>query len=237
MSDGCRTARRSSTRLPGSFSTGSEMTAARRAVVASVFLWAPSDGETVILGEVRHHTSGIGGGIFHVTEDRATAELWARDLVAGRTPSTTSEERNDAVAVVELSRAGDLDQFAPSRTGAHRPGRSSAPVGNRDKRRFGPVAEPYCAIAPTPSLTRTMLGQRSDRREQPARPASPFQKRDTGPRRARMRQSRRRVGRRVLDQFARFVGAGLLHPLEMLECVADSRDVIGQLPGCTMPLS
>jgi hypothetical protein len=55
-------------------------------VVAIFYLWSREDDEDVILGQVRSHSNGPGGAIFHVTEDRATAKLWARELAAGRVP-------------------------------------------------------------------------------------------------------------------------------------------------------
>ena len=65
---------------------------ARRNRVVSMYLWSREDGEIVTLGEVRSFSSGPGGGILHVTEDRATAKLWAEALVAGRIPSLDAGE-------------------------------------------------------------------------------------------------------------------------------------------------
>ncbi len=64
----------------------------RKNRVASVYLWSRAEGEIVTLGEVRSFSSGPGGGIFHVTEDRASAKLWAEELAAGRTPSLDAGE-------------------------------------------------------------------------------------------------------------------------------------------------
>lgn len=65
---------------------------ARKNRGVSVYLWSREDGELVTLGEVRSFSSGPGGGIFHFTEDRATAKLWAEELAAGRTPSLDAGE-------------------------------------------------------------------------------------------------------------------------------------------------
>ena len=40
-------------------------------------------------------TSGPGGGIYHLTDDRATAKLWARELAAGRSPSLSQKTAPD----------------------------------------------------------------------------------------------------------------------------------------------
>ena len=45
------------------------------------------------LGEVRSYSSRPAGAVYHVTESRATAKLWARELAAGRIPSWNARER------------------------------------------------------------------------------------------------------------------------------------------------
>ena len=57
-----------------------------KACRASIYVCSREDGESVILGEVRF-SGKPAGAVSHVTEDRATAKLWAKELAAGRTPS------------------------------------------------------------------------------------------------------------------------------------------------------
>jgi hypothetical protein len=57
-----------------------------------MYLWSREDGGLVTLGEVRSFSNGPGGGILNVTEDRATAKLWAEKLAAGRTPLVAGEK-------------------------------------------------------------------------------------------------------------------------------------------------
>lgn len=64
----------------------------RKGRVVSMYLWSRAEGELVTLGEVRSCSNGPGGGIFHVTEDRATAKRWAEELAAGRTPLVAGDE-------------------------------------------------------------------------------------------------------------------------------------------------
>ena len=63
------------------------MPAAKTFRGASYYIWSPEEGESVTLGEVRLYSSEPRGSVYHVTESRATAKLWARELAAGRTPS------------------------------------------------------------------------------------------------------------------------------------------------------
>ena len=39
------------------------------------------------LGEAESFSTKPAGAVYHVTEDPATAKLWAKELAAGRTPS------------------------------------------------------------------------------------------------------------------------------------------------------
>ena len=69
------------------------MPAANSSFGASYYIWSPEEGESVTLGEVRLYSSEPRGAVYHVTESRATAKLWARELAAGRTPSWNAGER------------------------------------------------------------------------------------------------------------------------------------------------
>lgn len=65
---------------------------ARKGRIASVYLWSREDGELVTLGEVRSFSNRPHGSIWHVTEHRATAKLWAEELAAGRIPVVAGEK-------------------------------------------------------------------------------------------------------------------------------------------------
>jgi hypothetical protein len=65
---------------------------ARKGRIVSVYLWSREDGELVTLGEVRSFSNDPYGGVFHVTEDRATAKVWAEALASGRTPVVAGEK-------------------------------------------------------------------------------------------------------------------------------------------------
>jgi len=65
---------------------------ARKGRIVSAYLWSREDGELVTLGEVRSFANGPYGGIFHVTEDRAIAKVWAKELASGRTPVVTGDK-------------------------------------------------------------------------------------------------------------------------------------------------
>ena len=63
------------------------MPAPNTPVASSIYVWCREDGESVILGEARPFSGKPAGAVVHVTEDRATAKLWAKELAAGRKPS------------------------------------------------------------------------------------------------------------------------------------------------------
>ena len=65
---------------------------ARKGRIVSAYLWSREDGELVTLGEVRSFSNGPGGGIFHVTEDRALAKAWAEELASGDAPVVAGEK-------------------------------------------------------------------------------------------------------------------------------------------------
>jgi hypothetical protein len=59
-------------------------------VTRLVWVWDAPDGSSVILGE--HESSEGGeGGIYDIAYSRELAQSWARDLRAGRLPSTEPE--------------------------------------------------------------------------------------------------------------------------------------------------
>ena len=68
-------------------------------------MYDPPDGSSVILGE-HEYSEGGKGGIYYVAYSRELARSWARDLRAGRLPSTEPEP--------EFEPAGDAGPSAPS---------------------------------------------------------------------------------------------------------------------------
>jgi len=65
-------------------------------LATSIYLWSREDGESVMLGEARPLSSKRAGAVVHVTEDRATAKLWAKELAAGRAPSLNVQDDSEA---------------------------------------------------------------------------------------------------------------------------------------------
>jgi len=50
----------------------------------------------VTLGEAESFSTKPAGAVYHVTEDPATAKLWAKELAAGRTPLLNAREGTEA---------------------------------------------------------------------------------------------------------------------------------------------
>lgn len=56
-----------------------------------VWVYAPEDGEPLVLGEY-NHPNGDDGGLAHLTDSLEVAQRWARDLRAGRLPTDEATE-------------------------------------------------------------------------------------------------------------------------------------------------